>query len=294
MPVVLITGSSQGLGLALARMLAATNRFRLVLTARGTSLAKLKSEFTEGDNLIIRELDLQKPGNFKSLFNEISYRFGGVDILINNAAVIYRAVLEHVSFEDELSQMQTNYLGPRELIRLALPYMRHKKQGKIINISSVSGMMAMPTMSSYSASKWALEGMSEALWYELKPFNISVSLVQIGFVNSHSFKNTIQPKEDVITDNELYEVYYSAMSGFIDKMMRFTLATPQKISLTILNQIIDKPRPSLRIPGTIDAHFFGLLRRFLPRSLYHLLLYYSLPSSIRIEIKKFLKLLDKT
>lgn len=293
MPVVLITGCSNGLGLALAKLLASTGRFRLVVTARSTSLPKLKTLFTESETLMIRELDLQKPHNFKSLFNEISYRWGGVDLLVNNAAVIYRAVLEHVSISDEQMQIQTNYLGPRELIRLALPYMRHKKYGKIINISSVSGMMAMPTMSSYSASKWALEGMSEALWYELKPFNISVSLVQIGFVNSNSFKNTISPKDTIISDNELYEVYYTAMSGFVDKMMRATLATPEKISQTILKQIIDHRSPSLRIAGTLDAHFFGLMRRFLPQRIYHFILYYSLPSSIRIEIKKFMKMIDR-
>lgn len=290
MPVVLITGCSSGLGLALAQLLSKEKNFRLVITARGTSLPKLKKIFKESDSLMIRELDLQKPQSFKTLINDVNYRFGGVDILINNAAVAYRAVLEHVSLADEALQMQTNYLGPRELIRLVLPNMKHKRKGKIINISSVSGMMAMPTMSSYSAAKWALEGMSEALWYELKPFNIDVSIVQLGFVNSDSFKKVILPPETVVEADDIYNIYYSAMEKFIGRMMKMSFSTPEKISLLILNKVIKKNAP-LRVAGTIDAYFFSFLRWILPQRIYHYILYYSLPSSIRIHIRKFMKLI---
>jgi len=90
---------------------------------------------------------------------------------------------------DEQLQMQTNYFGPLALIRDLLPSMREKGRGKIINVSSVSGMIAMPTMASYSASKHALKGASEALWYEMKPYGINVSLIQPGFIKSNSFHN---------------------------------------------------------------------------------------------------------
>lgn len=292
MPVVLITGCSNGLGLALAKKLNEMGEFRLVITARASSMPKLKTLFTENNQVILRELDLQKPQNFKSLITEINSRWGGVDILVNNAAVAYRAVLEHVSLEDEELQMQTNYLGPRELLRLVIPQMRHKKHGKIINISSVSGLMAMPTMSSYSASKWALEGMSEALWYELKPFNISVSIVQLGFVNSNSFKKVILPPEATIAANDIYQVYYSAMEKFIAHLMKMSFATPENISQKIIDQVINKPNPPLRIAGTIDAYFFAFFRWVLPQKIYHALLYYFLPSSIRLTIRKILKMLE--
>lgn len=291
MPVVLITGCSNGLGLALAKRLSREGRFKLVITARGESIGKLKSIFKESNSLIIRELDLQKIHAFKTLINEINYLWGGVDILINNAAIAYRAVLEHVSSSDESLQLQTNYLGPRELIRLVIPSMRHRKRGKIINISSVSGMMAMPTMSSYSASKWALEGMSEALWYELKPFNIDVSIVQLGFVNSDSFKKVVLPPETIVEKNDIYRIYYKAMESFIGKMMKLSWSTPESISELILKKIIDQPHPPLRVAGTVDAYVFSFIRWILPQRLYHLILYYSLPSSIRIRIKKLLKLI---
>lgn len=121
---------------------------------------------------------------------EAEARWGGVDVLVNNAGVAYRAVVEHVTEEDRLRQFGVNFLGPMEMVRLCLPSMRKKRAGRIINVSSVSGMMAMPTMGVYCASKFALEGASEALWYEVKPWNIRVTLVQPGFINSDSFQNT--------------------------------------------------------------------------------------------------------
>jgi short-subunit dehydrogenase len=103
---------------------------------------------------------------------------------ISRPSASYRAVVEHMSEPEEQHQFDTNYFGAVGLIRLVLPYMREIGRGKIINVSSVSGMLAMPTMGSYSASKYALEGLSEALWYEVRPLGINVSLIQPGFVKS--------------------------------------------------------------------------------------------------------------
>lgn len=292
MPVILITGTSHGLGLALAKLLANNSNYRLVLTSREESLYKLKEHIEESSRIIIRPLDMLKPLEFEDLIKEVESLWGGVDILINNAAVSYRAVMEHVDDIDEKMQMQTNYFAPRELTRLVLPKMKEKGFGKIINISSVGGMMAMPTMSSYSASKFALEGMSESLWYELKPFNISVTLVQLGFVNSDSFRRVILPPKSQNLDSEdIYGIYYEEMSKFISRMMNLSRATPENIALTILKNVIEVNAPPLRISGTLDAIFFGLLRRFLPRKIYHFVLYYSLPSSIRLKIKEWIKFL---
>ena len=84
--------------------------------------------------------------------------------------------------------MDVNFRSPMELTRLVLPGMRAKRAGRIITVSSVGGMMAMPTMAAYSASKFALEGAHEALWYEVRPWGIRVSLVQPGFVHSDGFQ----------------------------------------------------------------------------------------------------------
>ena len=141
----------------------------------------------------------------------------------------------------------------------------------------------MPTMSIYSASKFALEGATEALWYEVRPWNIKVSLIQPGFINSDSFKNvklTRESEKSIQDRNNPYYYHYNSMAPFIAKMMRLSPSTPEKIAQKILG-VIDNNSPALRVPVTIDAYFFGLIRKLLPRRLYHTLMYLSLPKIYR-------------
>ena len=211
---------------------------------------------------------------------KIEAQWGGVDILVNNAGISYRADVEHMSDEEQLQQLATNYLGPLALIRLVLPHMRQQREGRIINISSVGGMMAMPTMSAYSASKFALEGASEALWYEMKPWNIKVSIVAPGFIRSKSFENVYYSKESCVsaTQHGVYSEYYDSMAPFVAKMMNASSSSAEDVARTIL-KTIKKKHPRLRIPATLDAYFFYWLRRLLPRRLYHRILYWGLPGA---------------
>lgn len=188
-PVILVTGCSSGIGLALAHLLYPYIDYRLVITVREKSLEKTRALFTENDRFMIKVLDVTSEHDRARVIHEIEKKWGGVDILVNNAGISYRAVIEHMTDKDEELQMATNYFGPMAMIRLCLPHMRDTGRGKIINVSSVAGMLAMPTMASYSASKFALEGASESLWYEMRPFGVSISLVQPGFTHSNSFQN---------------------------------------------------------------------------------------------------------
>ena len=143
--------------------------------------------------------------------------------------------------------------------------------------------MAMPTMSIYSASKFALEGATEALWYEVRPWNIKVCLIQPGFINSDSFKNvelTRESRKSIQDKNNPYYYHYNSMAPFIAKMMRLSPSTPEKIADKI-RKVIDISNPPLRVPVTLDAYIFGMLRKLLPRSIYHALMYYSLPKIYR-------------
>lgn len=273
--VILVTGASSGIGLELARLLWQSS-FRVVITVRKQSLKKLESEpFSENERFLIRTLDINNFKEQTKLIEEINRLWDGVDILVNNAGISYRAVIEHMDETNELLQLNTNYLAPMNLIRLVLPKMRSKREGQIINVSSVGGMMAMPTMGSYSASKFALEGATEALWYEMRPWKIKVSLVQPGFINSDSFKHVYSTNK-VENNFNAYKAYYSNMSAFIEKLMHMSVTTPQGVARTILSCINNK-NPPLRVPATPDALFFSLLRRLLPRGIYHRLLYWGLP-----------------
>ncbi len=191
-----------------------------------------------------------------------------------------RSVVEHVAETDRLAQMDVNFRSPMELIRLVLPGMRRKRQGRIINISSVGGMMAMPTMAVYSASKFALEGATEALWYEVRPWNIKVSLIEPGFINSEGFQKVRYTDQSAASSDGSLQVYYEHyrhMNRFIEKMMTHTGANPENVAKKVV-YTIERKHPPLRVMATLDAWLFSMLRRFLPRRFYHWILYRSLPS----------------
>ncbi len=276
--VVLLTGASTGLGLDLAKKLMKENYF-LILTARPSSIERFKENgVLESDNVWIRPLDVTDHEQRIELVMEINQRLGGVDILINNAGFTFRSVLEHVQSEERIQQMDTNFLGPMELIRLVLPFMRGKRAGRIINISSVGGMMAMPTMAVYSASKWALEGATESLWYEVKPWNIKVTLIQPGFINSESFNNVRLTKKSRLSKEgaDTYHNHYIYMESFINKLMKISPSTPSDVANKTI-KVMKAKNPPLRVAGTLDAHIFSVIRRILPRKAYHWILYHTLP-----------------
>lgn len=286
-PVVLVTGCSSGIGLALADLLYKERHYRVIVTARASSLGLLNERFQEDERFWVRKLDVTSEIERNDLIREISKIWQGVNILINNAGVSYRAVVEHMNVSEEQHQFDVNYFGPAGLIRAVLPHMRKLGNGKIINVSSVSGMLAMPTMGSYSASKYALEGLSEALWYEVRPLGINVSLIQPGFVRSKSFLNVVYsaqsgPEHGI---EGLYADYYQHMTPFIERLMGFSFTTPASVARRILKTMQTK-NPSLWIPATFDAKVFYYLRRFIPRKLLLELLFATLPR-VRRWAKKY-------
>lgn len=288
-PVILITGCGSGIGLAIADVLYENPKYRLVLTAREKSIKFLKDRFQSEDRVMILPLDVTYENQRQWVINEVKKRWGAVNILINNAGISYRSVVEHMSEDDEYRQMQTNYFGPMGLIRLVLPMMRTIGRGKIISISSVSGMLAMPTMAAYSASKHALEGASEALWYEAKPYGITVSLVQPGFIRSNSFENVYysEAARQELSAEGPYTEYYKNMAPFVAKLMRISPTTPEGIARLVL-KVIQTQNPPLWITATYDASFFYYLRRMLPRRILLPFLFAFLPGARRWG-KKFSK-----
>lgn len=282
--VVLITGASTGLGLALTKELLDSGNFHVIATARRSSLHRFEDlGLFETENLWLRPLNVLSKSERDAVIAEANEKLGGIDVLVNNAGYCLRGVVEQVNETERLKQIDTNFRAPMALIRGVLPHMRKKRSGHIINISSVSGMMAMPTMSIYSASKFALEGATEALWYEVRPWNIKVCLIQPGFINSDSFKNvelTRESRKSIQDKNNPYYYHYNSMAPFIAKMMRLSPTTPEKIAIRI-RSVINSKNPPLRLPVTVDAYLFGFLRKWLPRNLYHSLMYYSLPRIFR-------------
>ena len=280
-PVIVITGCGSGLGYELARALSNREDYRVLITARAHKVEKLRKSFTENDRFKIRELDILNDQNIYNVIHDICNEWGRVDVVVNNAAVCYRGVIEHMDSEAELLQLRTNYLGPMSLVRAVLPIMREQRSGQIINISSVSGILAMPTMGSYSASKHALEGASEALWYEERPFGIRVNIVELGFVNSESFHNVVLSNKAKLSTllKGPHSEYYLSMSPFIEKLMKLSVSPPRKIASKIID-VIEKQPTSLRIAATPDVWLFDFIRRIVPSKILNYLFWFMLPGSL--------------
>jgi len=277
---ILVTGASVGIGLELSRLLLAETDHRLVLTARESSLARFAAEgIVEGPRVMLVALDVTDEEQRRRALARVAEAWGGVDVLVNNAGISYRAVVEQVRDDDQLAQLQANYLGPMALTRLVLPHMRAQRFGRIVNVSSVGGMTAMPTMSVYSASKFALEGASESLWYEVRPWGLHVTLVQPGFIHSDGFTKVrfTEEGEAALADPfDPYHRHYVNMEDFVEALMTLTFHSAADVAETIAG-VIEHQNPPLRVAGTWDARIFDLLRRFLPHRLYHRFLYAGLP-----------------
>lgn len=276
---ILVTGATTGVGLALARRLLATHH-RLALTARAASLPRFAElGIAPGERVLLLPLDVTDPADRAAALAAVAARWGGVEVLVNNAGISYRSVAEHIPDADQQAQLDANYLGPMGLIRGVLPSMRARRFGRIINVSSVGGMTAMPTMSAYSASKFALEGASESLWYEMRPFGVHVSLVRPGFIHSDGFTRvrlTPDGARALGEPQDPYHAHYANMAELIAALMRLTFHSPEDVADTIA-RLIDHPKPPLRVPGTLDALLFDWVRRALPSAVYHRVLYASLP-----------------
>jgi short-subunit dehydrogenase len=277
---ILITGASVGVGMELARMLLAQTEHRLILTARAASMARFAEEgLVESPRVRLRALDVTVAAERDAIVQEAERDWGGIDILVNNAGISYRAVVEHVTEQERLDQMNINFLAPMALTRLVLPSMRAKRRGRILNVSSIGGESAMPTMAVYSASKFALEGASEALWYECRPWGIRVTLVAPGFINSDGFRKVVfsdQARASIDNTDDPYHRHYVNMEALVERLMTLTFATSKTVARALFHTI-HRRSPPLRVSGTPDAFVFGLARRLLPGRLFHMALYAGLP-----------------
>jgi short-subunit dehydrogenase len=276
---ILITGASTGIGLELAKLLLESDH-RLVLTARESSLERFaQAGLRPGPRLMLLALDVCDAQQRELAIEAVRARWGGVDVLVNNAGTSVRSVVEQVTDHESIAQLEANFFAPMALTRLVLPHMRDQRFGRIINVSSVGGMTAMPTMSMYSASKFALEGASEALWYEVRPWGIHVSLIRPGFINSDGFQKvsfSALGKASLHDPDDAYHAHYSNMSELIEGLMTLTFHTPRDVAETIA-RTIHRKHPGLWVAATWDAYLFEMLRRLLPARVYSWFLYAGLP-----------------
>ncbi|MBY4952092.1 oxidoreductase [Pantoea sp. DY-17] len=173
-----ITGVSSGFGRALAQV--ALNRgYRVVGTVRNAA-AKAEFENLHAENAFAYKLDVTHFAAIEALIADVETHVGPIDVLVNNAGYGHEGVMEESSLDEMRRQFDVNVFGAVAMIKALLPFMRQRRQGHILNITSMGGFITLPGISYYCGSKFALEGISETLSKELAPFNIHVTAVAPG------------------------------------------------------------------------------------------------------------------
>jgi NAD(P)-dependent dehydrogenase (short-subunit alcohol dehydrogenase family) len=185
--VALITGGSRGLGLIIAQKLCRAGAKVALIARDADELARAEADLAgRGGEVLTISCDLLERAQVEVAVRETINRFGTIDILINNAGIIQVGPLEHMVREDFERAMRLHFWAPFDLIRQVVPEMRHRGGGRIVNISSIGGKIAVPHMAPYTASKFALAGFSDALRAELARENILVTTVTPGMMRTDS------------------------------------------------------------------------------------------------------------
>ena len=189
---VVITGGSRGLGLALARRFAAEGA-RLALLARSPDqLVLARRELSErGADVLALRCDIRDRTAVDAAVKEILRQFGAIDVLVNNAGVIQVTPFEHARLEDFRDSLDTHFWGPLYLIRACLPLLEHGGRGRIVNIASIGGRVAVPHLMPYTVGKFALVGFSEALRAELAHHGVRVTTVTPHLMRTGSHRNVL-------------------------------------------------------------------------------------------------------
>jgi NAD(P)-dependent dehydrogenase (short-subunit alcohol dehydrogenase family) len=198
MPTWLITGCSTGFGREIARAVLARG-WNAAVTARDPATVQ---DIVTGRaaTALVLALDVTKPEQIAAAVGETEARFGAIDVLVNNAGYGYRGAVEEASDDEMRRLFDTNFFGLVDVTKAVLPGMRARRQGHIVNISSVGGRMAQPGSAYYSATKFAVGGLSDALRKELKPLGIHVTVVEPGGFRTDFAGRSLQQSSRVIDD----------------------------------------------------------------------------------------------
>lgn len=271
---VLITGATDGLGYALALLLAKRG-YRVFAAGRSPErLAKIAAIARE--NRFAMEgvpLDVCSDESVTRAVNNTLSNCGGLDVLVNNAGVNYTAAVEDLSMEDWRAQFETNVFGLLRVTRAVLPHMREQRRGRILMMSSVSGLVTAPTQGAYSASKHAVEAISNALRLELYPFGIDVVLIEPGYIVTGIQKTAAEFSRPYVEKNGPYSPLYARFLANVNASRAKSESTPEDCARVMLHAIearSPKPRYGVtRLARTVkwsrwlltDKAFDAMLRR---------------------------------
>jgi short-subunit dehydrogenase len=232
---VLVTGCSSGIGYATC-LVFARNNFATYGSVRDLSKAGRIQEITNKEKLPLKiiRLDVNEDESIRIAIQKIISDSGGIDILINNAGYGMFGPIEEISIKEIKEQFETNFFGTIRLIKAIVPIMRKQRNGTIVNISSMVGRFGVPLNAAYVSSKFALEGLSESISFELEEFGIKVILVEPGVIQTDFFHNL------KVKGNDTKSPYYKLMDkriAFLKAAMKNSVSSSDQVANTILHAV---------------------------------------------------------
>jgi NAD(P)-dependent dehydrogenase (short-subunit alcohol dehydrogenase family) len=263
LPNILITGGTDGLGRGAAEFLASRG-YRVFAGSRNAQRCAELADFARKKNLRIEvlALDVTQDVSVDIAVAEAESRAGSIDVLVNNAGIAIGAVMEEISLADLRQQFETNFFGAVRVTQRVLPGMRRRGRGRIINMSSIAGKIASPLMGPYSASKHALEAISDSLRLELYPFGVSVVLIEPGYIPTSMNRNAAELSTVYAAKAETspYRGVYQAFLRVWQKTTHASKYTPEDCARVILRAIEDAP-PRARYLVTREAKIASAMKR---------------------------------
>ncbi|QWG28442.1 SDR family oxidoreductase [Bacillus mycoides] len=269
--IAVITGASSGFGLLTTLELAKKDYFVIATMRNLEKQVDLISQATKlnlQQNIKVQQLDVTDQSsihNFQLFLKDMNR----VDLLINNAGYATGGFVEEIPVEEYRKQFETNLFGAISITQLVLPYMRKQKSGKIINISSISGQVGFPVLSPYVSSKYALEGWSESLRLEVKPFGIDVALLEPGSYNTNIWEVGKQLAENQSDTTSPYKEYMDKIQKHINSGSN-TFGNPIDVANKIV-EIAEAKRTTLRYPIGKGVKFMIFAKKILPWRLWEFL-----------------------
>lgn len=260
--VVLITGTNSGFGWLTAHSVAALGHkvYATIRDTEGKNSDKAKA-LTQIDNVTVLEVSLTDETSVKTAIDTIIAAEGRIDVLVNNAGVAMFGVAESASTDDVQRMFDVNAIAPWRLMKLVLPFMRKQSEGLIINVSSGWGRFSAPFNVVYSASKFALEGLSEGLHYEVRPLGVDVAIIQPGaFPTEMSQKVQSGSDTSVVDDYEAIADVPNKMFAALGQLFETEKPNPQDVADAVVN-LINLPKGQRPLRTVVDSSTGDIIKR---------------------------------
>jgi NAD(P)-dependent dehydrogenase (short-subunit alcohol dehydrogenase family) len=254
---VLITGATDGLGKA-AALLLAERGYRVFAAGRSPEKRVQLDARARQQKLPLEtlEMDVCDDNSVQGAIASVHQKTGAIDVLINNAGFVQVGAVEDLSMEDWRRQFETNFFGVIRVTQAVLPRMRERRKGRILMMSSISGFVTPPTQGAYSASKHAIEALSNALRHELYPFGIHTILIQPGYIMTNIQNTAValaQPHREKFKSGPYARIYASYLESA--STTRAQSKTTPKDCARIMLKAIEAPHPKARYAVTPLATF---------------------------------------